>query len=296
MTKLLLILLLPLFLNASKILSYNVYDRTDRVDVMITFDTPYEGKIKQNTTPSKITIKLEDTSIESTKTKKLSSKFLHSLNIVPLSGYTQIVAQVPSSTKLKASKTSDSYGLRLRFTNIVSSKNNSSSTKETKLFSTPKASSSSKLPTKQTEDISQSYYIVIAILLIGIALLFVLKNKINTTNKPGKSNSWLFKVAQDAKNNAQDDVSIRFQKNIDEKNSVVMLDFIGQSYLVLMGTNNILLDKFTDNKPVTQDDFDTILQNRHQELDEFLKEGETKIEKDPMQIYKEKAANISYTE
>ncbi len=133
-------------------------------------------------------------------------------------------------------------------------------------------------------------------MLIGIIILFVLKNKINTTNKPSKSNSWLFKVAQDAKSNTQDGVSIRFQKNIDEKNSVVMLDFINQSYLVLMGTNNILLDKFTDNKPTTQDDFDTILQNRHQELDEFLKEGETKIEKDPMQIYKEKAANISYTE
>ena len=295
MIKLLLILLLPLFLNASKILSYNVYDRTDRVDVMITFDTPYEGKIKQNTTPSKITIKLEDASIESTKTKKLSSKFLHSLNIVPLSGYTQIVAEVPSSTKLKASKTSDSYGLRLRFTNILSSKDNSL-TKKAGLFSTPKPSSSSTLPTKQTEDISPSYYIVIAILFIGIIILFVLKNKINTTNKPSKSNSWLFKVAQDAKSNTQDGVSIRFQKNIDEKNSVVMLDFINQSYLVLMGTNNILLDKFTDNKPTTQDDFDTILQNRHQELDEFLKEGETKIEKDPMQIYKEKAANISYTE
>ena len=58
MTKLLLILFIPLLLNASKILSYNVYDRTDRVDVMITFDTPYEGKIRQNTSPSKIIIKL----------------------------------------------------------------------------------------------------------------------------------------------------------------------------------------------------------------------------------------------
>ena len=61
-----------------------------------------------------------------------------------------------------------------------------------------------------------------------------------------------------------------------------------------MGSNNILLDKFNDNKPVTQDDFDTILQNRHQELDDFLQEGNIQ-EKDPMQIYKEKAANISYT-
>ena len=54
-------------------------------------------------------------------------------------------------------------------------------------------------------------------------------------------------------------VSIRFQKNIDSSNSVVMLDFGEQSYLVLMGASNILLDKFTDNKPVSQEDFETIL-------------------------------------
>lgn len=294
MTRLLLILLLPLLLNASKILSYNVYDRTDRVDVMITFDTPFDGKIKQSTTSSKIVIKLENTSIESTKTKKLSSKFLNSLSIVPLSNHTQIIAQVPSSSiKLKASKTSDSYGLRLRFTGASSNVKNSS-TKTTSLFETPTKSTSSPLPTKQTDDISQSYYIVIAILLIGIVILFVLKNKMNIPSKENKSNSWLFKVAGEAKNGSTDTVSIRFQKKIDEKSSVVMLDFVGQSYLVLMGENNILLDKFTDNKPVTQDDFETILQNRHQELDDFLKEGDTKAEKDPMQIYKEKAASISY--
>ncbi|MFT5661064.1 MAG: hypothetical protein ACI9TV_001710 [Sulfurimonas sp.] len=292
MTKFLLLLTLPLLLNASKILSYNVYDRTDRVDVMITFDTPYEGKIKQSTSASKIIIKLEDASIESTKTKVLSSKFLDTISIVPLLGYTKIVAQVPAQIKFKASKTSDSYGLRLRFSKelVIVSKNPSKAT-QANLFS---STSTSSLPTKNNEDLSNNYYIVIGILLVGIVILFVLKNKMNGPGKPKNSSSWLFKVANDAKNGAAEPVSIRFQKNIDEHSSVVMLDFVGQSYLVLMGSNNILLDKFTDNKPVTQDDFDTILQNRHQELDDFLKEGES-LEKDPMQIYKEKAANISYT-
>lgn len=290
MTKILIILLLPLLLNASKILSYNVYDRTDRVDVMITFDTPYEGKIKQSVTPTKILIKLEGASIEATKTKVLSSKFLNSINIVPLANYTKIVATVPKSVTLKASKTSDSYGLRLRFSN-----NTPVSKKTAVLDSAKPINTTSVLPTKKDTELSNSYYIVVGILLIGIIVLFVLKNKINMPAKKAKSDSWLFKVAKDAKNGAPEGVSIRFQKNIDEHNSVVMLDFVGQSYLVLMGAHNILLDKFTDNKPVTQDDFETILQNRHQELDDFLKEGGESIEKDPMQVYKEKAANISYT-
>lgn len=292
MIKLFLLLTLPFYLNASKILSYNVYDRTDRVDVMITFDTPYEGTIKQSITASQITIKLEDASIESTKSKTLNSKYLQSINIIPLDEYTKIIAKVPYSVKLKASKTSDAYGLRLRFSTVPSTKSNAKQ-ENTNTFT----NASSSLPTQKNDLVSQNYYIVIAFLFIGIIILFVLKNKINTsTNNKKKSSSWLFKMAKESKGELSDEVSIRFQKTIDEKNSVVMLDFIGQSYLVLMGENNILLDKFTDNKPTTQDDFDTILQNRHQELDEFLNEtGNESIEKDPMQIYKEKAANISYT-
>ncbi len=290
MIKLLVVLVLPLLLNASKILSYNIYDRTDRVDVMITFDTPYEGKIKQSIGSSKIIIKLEDASIEATKTKLLSSKFLKSINIVPLSDYTKIVAVVPKSVTLKASKTSDSYGLRLRFSNITAQ----AKSQEVVTSNSP-INALSNLPTKKENDLSKNYYIVIGILLVGIFILFILKNKINTTSKKDKSNSWLFKVANEAKDPSTDEVKIRFQKNINDNNSVVMLDFVGQSYLVLMGSNNLLLDKFTDNKPVTQDDFDTILQNRHQELDDFLKEGDDTQEKDPIQIYKEKAANISYT-
>ncbi|MDQ7046037.1 MAG: hypothetical protein Q9M32_09010 [Sulfurimonas sp.] len=290
MTKLVLLLLAPLLLNASKILSYNIYDRTDRVDVMITFDTPFEGKIKQSTSSSKIVIKLEGASIETSKSKVLDSKFLNSINIVPLATYTKIIALVPSSVKLKASKTSDAYGLRLRFSKTIAS---------TDILSSNKVNAStnqrSSLPTKPDSKLSSNYYIVIAILFLGIVILFVLKNKMNTPNNRKKSNSWLFKVANDSKGNTSDEVSIRFQKNINDENSVVMLDFVGQSYLVLMGSNNILLDKFTDNKPVTQDDFDTILQNRHEELDNFLNESETPQEKDPMQVYKEKAANISYT-
>ncbi len=287
--KLVLVLMLPLFLNASKILSYNIYDRTDRVDVMITFDTPYNGKIKQSIGSSKIIIKLEGASIETTKTKKLNSNFLKSINIIPLEKYIKIIAEVPNSVRLKASKTSDSYGLRLRFSDTVAQ------TKSTKMISekTP-LKQFSNLPTKKEENLSNNYYIVVSILLLGIIILFVLKNKIQAATMKNGSNSWLFKLAKDTKNSSVEGVTIRFQKSINDNTSVVMLDFVGQSYLVLMGSNNILLDKFTDNKPITQDDFDTILQNRHQELDEFLKEDPPE-EKDPLQIYTEKAANISYT-
>ncbi len=298
MSKYLLLLLLPLSLFSAKILSYNIYDRTDRVDVMITFDTPYDGVIKQNTTSSKIIIKLEGASIESSKVKNLSSKFLHSLTITPMSGYTQIVASVPSSVKLQASKTADAYGLRLRFSTKEASSKSSSA--QTDASENPFAS----LPTKQSDNLEQSYYIVIAILIIGIAILFFIKKKINPNMQKPQNSPWLFnetkplpsatepQALKTESTQEQNNVSIRFQKALDSENSVVMLDFAEQSYLVLMGKSNILLDKFTKNKPVTQEDFESILQNRHQELDDFL---HTKNEeKEPLQVYKEKAASILY--
>ncbi|MCX6076241.1 MAG: hypothetical protein NTW78_05055 [Campylobacterales bacterium] len=281
MIKLLFILLIPFMLNASKILSYNIYDRTDRVDVMITFDAPYNGVIKQSAGASKIIIKLESATIEASKSKEISSKFLNSLNITPIAGYTQIEASVPPSVVLKASKTSDSYGLRLRFTNEAPTKENSTNEQNN-------TSSLSSLPTKQGNELSSSYYIVVGILVIGIVILFLLNKKIAQNKEKPNYKSWLFKENKEPTSVAGENVTIRFQKSINEQNSVVMLDFAEQSYLVVMGTNNVLLDKFTDNKPVTQDDFETILQNRRKELTEFIEE------KEPLQIYKEKAASIMY--
>jgi len=297
--KLLLIFLLPLSIYASKILSYNIYDRTDRVDVMITFDTPYDGEIRQSKSTHNIIIKLEDADIESSKLKKLSSKYITSLSITPMLGYTKIVASIPESVSLKASKTSDGYGLRLRFSNGMTYKKKTNHTKN------EQANPFSSLPTKKTTEVSTSYYIVVSLLFIAIIVLFFVKKKLVSTNK--NNSQWLFKQnatppkQQDTKTTTTEkteNVSIRFQKSLNDENSVVMLDFGEQSYLVLMGRNNILLDKFTDNKPTTQSDFETILQSRHQELESFLNgnENSTAIgnNKPLLDAYTDKASSIPH--
>jgi len=295
MMRLLLIFLVPLSIYASKILSYNIYDRTDRVDVMITFDTPYDGEIRQSKSNKKIIIKLEDTTIESAKRKQLSSRYITSLSITPMVNYTQIVAYIPGSATLRASKTSDGYGLRLRFSNSVTTKTTSTSTQQT-------ADPFSSLPTKKTLGISTNYYIVMSILFFIVIVLFIIKKKIPSANNKPNNSKWLFKdnnksalnTANETNetNNKSNNVTIRFQKSLDEENSVVMLDFGKQSYLVLMGKSNILLDKFTDNKPISQSDFETILQNRHQELDNFLKGGETP-KQESLESYTNKASYLS---
>lgn len=299
MIKYLLIFILPIALWGSKILSYNIYDRTDRVDVMITFDTPYEGVIKQRVGDSSISIKLQDASIESSKIKQLTSKYIKSITIVPMQDYTEIVAEVPPSITLQASKTSDSYGLRLRFATAAIPNTNTHDTKDTQTAQQHTTS----LPTKKEEDISASYYIVVIILILGIIALFYIKKRIAPIQKNKETASWLFNN-KDTKETSNDEaviqslnfneknVSIRFQKQLDAENSVVMLDFGDQSYLILMGKGNIILDKFSENRPNSQDDFNTILQNRHHQLEKFLNNDNRS--KEPLQTYKEKAASILY--
>ncbi len=298
MIKYLLLIILPFSLYASKILSYNVYERDDRVDIMMTFDTPYNGVIKQGKSDSSIIIKLEDATIESEKLNSITSNYITSLSITPTDSYTRIVAVVTPSTILSASKTSDAYGLRLRFASKASFEKNEMD-KPANLLA-----QSAPLPTKQDEGISQSYYIVVGVLIAGIILLFFIKKRIATTQNLKQKNSWLFNGNQQEAPQATasqsplakmsgNEISIKFQKPINSENSVVLLEFGEQSYLVLIGKSNILLDKFTDNKPVTQDDFNTILQNRNKELNDFLNMGE-QTKKEPLQAYKERAASMLY--
>lgn len=294
MKLLFLLFFIPFTLFASKIISYNIYDRTDRVDLMITFDTPYTGVIKQSTHNSKIIIKLSDAQIESSKIKQLSTRFLNSITLTPIGNSTQIVAQVPYGIRFIASKTTDGYGLRLRFTNKPAVKKAPQSQPTTDALLT------ANLPTKKDSTISTQYYIVVGIMFIAVLILFYIQKRVKKT--PEKS-PWLFKEKNTEQQGVySNEVTIRFQKKVDEKNSVVMIDFGEQSYLVLMGEGNILLDKYTENKPSTQEDFNEILKSRRQELDELLqveKKNDVKfnhIKDEALQSYQQKAASLIYSE
>jgi hypothetical protein len=276
--KIVFLILMPFWLFASQILNYNVYDRTERVDLMLTFDTPYEGEIRQQKQSGNILIKLSDVSIESPKVKNLNSKILNKITITPIGAQVEIVARVPENITLQASKTSDAYGLRLRFIKAGTSQKKNLE-KENPL---------SALPTKQSSELEDNYMIVVIILVLGIIILLWFKRSLaSTAGKTSKSS--LFKSNKSDSSEAR----IRFQKPLDQHNSVMMLDYAQESYLVIIGTNNVVLDKFHDDKPVTQGEFESMLNNKEQELDSYLHLD--KIDKvdanEILESYKERASN-----
>jgi hypothetical protein len=277
-------------LFSSTILSHQIYDRSDRVDVMLTFDTPYDGTLSQYRQSGKIVVKLGDATIDTPALKKLSSPFVSKLTITPIDQETQFIATVPDSVVLRASKTSDAYGLRLRFTNGAPAVTTSAPS-----LTSQQTAATSGLPTKPDLQISTSYYVVIGILVAGIIILLYLKRKISATASGGSKKPWLFATSGDKK---ADNVTIRFQKGIDQKNRVVMMDYGEESYLVVIGSTNLLLDKFHGNQPVTQSEFESMLQDKHEELDSFLQidkqqqSGENRGSS--LESYKQKASGIDY--
>jgi len=300
MKKLLFLASLAVSLFSSEILNYNIYNRTDRVDIMLTFDTPYQDKIKEQQTSKNIVITLEGALMQNPKFQTISSNIIKAIKIIPLEDSTQIIVKKSTSNvKMIAAKTKDSYGLRLRFKSRVASTQMQSDAQD------PFAA----LPTKKDTPISANYIIVVTLLFIGVIVLFFINKKIRAKiSKTPAQDSWLFKAAsslqqqkiQPTKQQQNTmEPTIKFQKQIDEHNSVVLIEYGSRSYLALSGNSNALLDKFEDNKPTTQEEFEYILHQRDQELDDFLKVANTtnlQTKEDILQEYKTKAATLSYEE
>jgi len=68
------ILLFISFLNASNLLTHNIYERSDRVDIMLSFDSPYEGKISLKKGVNITTLTLKDLSYDKLIEKNINSE------------------------------------------------------------------------------------------------------------------------------------------------------------------------------------------------------------------------------
>jgi len=88
------------------------------------------------------------------------------------------------------------------------------------------------------------------------------------TNSNQTSNSWLFYKDPNKKQN----INVLHQKALDTKNRVALLEYNGMNYLLILGSNNLLLDKFkSKEEKETDQKFDTLLTQNGRKLDDLLK-------------------------
>ncbi len=285
MKKILLLFLLTKFLFASNLLTYTVYDRKNRVDLMLTFDEPYNGKIKKRKIDNYMIVKLYDLFYKREVKEKVDSTIVDEVDIVPKKNSTYVIFKIKKDIKLKIDKTIDNFGLRIRALPkivedltpkpVVAPIKEKPQAKE-EILKKEDEDKDFKIGKSSSVSIGYAYYIALFILLAIALSLYFLRNSLKDKKNIG---GWLFKKAKDK------EICIKFQRAIDARNRVVLIEYQNSSYLVLIGNTNILLDKFGSKNIKKEEEFEDIFEKNRQRLDEYLKLNEEKL-----QNYKDKVS------
>lgn len=268
------------WVNASNLLTYNVYERSDRIDVMLSFDAPHEGSISQKNDATSITLTINDLGYDKMIEKSINSNIIQELTIIPEKNNTlKVVLKSDKKVSVVASKTVDGFGLRIR-----------SSVMQAPTQSSSEAVSSSlpTVPSSSADLIDTRYIIVIAILLFLVIVMFWIKKRLAIqTIKPSNAaaqkggKSWLF----NPKTGTQQEVTLLHKKQIDNQNSVVLFEYGTIKYLVMTGNSNVLLEKFQNGEVKDDTDFEKVFEENRRRLDDYLKLQDNKLS-----TYKNKAS------
>ena len=269
--------MLPIF--ASNLLTYNIYERTDRVDIMLSFDAPYEGNIFQKREKNTTSLILNSLSYEQSVNKNINSKIVQELDIEPKQNSLILNLKSQDAIIVNASKTTDGFGLRIR----VSPKNTAS-----QVANMPQASAKIEPPTQALQSepepiVDARYFIVLGVLLALLIFLFIFKkimvsksefsgfaNTKNSEPNSTKSINWLLK-------NQNNDVNVIYEKPLDRVNKLMLLSYENRRYLVLVGSSNVMLDSFGEDKIQNEQDFTAFFEENKKKLGAFLQERQNSL-------------------
>ncbi|WP_299026203.1 excinuclease ABC subunit A [uncultured Campylobacter sp.] len=304
------LLLFFVALWGSNLSTYNVYERSDRVDIMLSFDAPYSGAILQERKDGAITLLFTDLQNDQNIEKSVNSSILQELLFEPRGQNLALVIKSDAQVAVSASKTTDGFGLRIRVTsenaansaaattlspqetreNITEATNLSGDQNASNLTASAQGAGLNlsaqngdvNFMTQGMSDmIDYRYYSVLGVLaLLLLTLLFIktkLKNKQNAF-KTKQKNDWFEKVKKD------EEVEIIYEKQLDGVNKVVLFQHLDRRYLVLTGASNVLLDKFGEEKMTSEQDFQSFFEENQKKLNAYIENRQ------PLDAYKDKAS------
>ncbi len=277
MKKILLFLVLATLSFSANLLTHNIYEREDRVDIMLSFDSPYEGQIFQERAAGSITLTLSDLSYNKLIKKNINSNIIQKLTIQLDKNSLKIILKSKNNINVIASKTTDGFGLRIRVKLIKNTPN------KMKNSISQTTNNSNNIPTFQDSSlIDTRYVLVVGFLFFLLLIMFWVRKRIANKDNFTGENSWLFKTNALAGQN----IKIIHKKPIDTKNSVVLIEFGNKKYLVMSGNSNVLIDTFGEKDLENSSEFEKAFEDNRKKLDDYLKLQDQKLED-----YKDKASN-----
>ena len=294
----------------SNLSTYNIYERSDRVDIMLSFDAPYSGAILQERKYGAITLLFKDLQNDQNIEKSVNSSILQELLFEPRGQNLALVIKSDAQVAVSASKTTDGFGLRIRVTpenaansaaatalspqeireNITETTNLSGDQNASNLTSSAQGaglnlgaqSGDINFMTQGMSDmIDYRYYSVLGVLALLSVVLLVIKAKLKNkqkTIKTKRENGWFEKVKSD------ESVEIIYEKPLDDTNKVVLFQHLTRRYLVLTGTSNVLLDKFGEEQMTSEQDFQSFFEENQKKLNAYIENRQT------LDAYKDKAS------
>ena len=229
-----LIIFFAVMLFGANLINVNFFPQKNKLDILFSLDDKFNGKVIKT---SKDTFLITNITSDNVVNKNFDNFFIKNISIKPVNNGVEININANTNYNTSVALTPDGYGLRFRVKNLKVLKVNSIV---------------SHNPEKSLDYFS--YILSITILLIIAIVLFVFKKKV------------VKKLPSSSLN-----VNVLFQKPLDPKNRVVLLEFNKRKYLVLVGNSNILLDIFDENMVniKTQNEFETYLGEKIEKLDNF---------------------------
>lgn len=262
-------------LFSANLLTYNVYERSDRIDVMLSFDSPHEGSISQKNDASSITLSINDLHYDKMVEKSINSAIIQELVIVPENNSLKVTLKSDKKISVIASKTVDGFGLRIRGSIMQASAQAP--------INTPVATTNPS-PSSVEDLLDTRYLLVMGVLILLVGIMLWVRKRMNSSVKNASTNggkSWLF----NPKTGVSKEVTLLHKRPLDNQNSVVLFEYGDIKYLVMTGNTNVLLEKFQHGEVKDNSEFEKVFEENRRRLDEYLKLQDTKLN-----TYKNKAS------
>ena len=235
-------------LFATRLIDINTFSSNNHVDVEISFDKPFTEKVSIDKDNLNHYIFFPKVKVERAKEVSTNNKNYRFIRVFPEQGGMLLKIQEEEDKKinLEISKAQDSYKVRLR----IKPKSN---------YQLGKFKVDSKVG-EDVPDMTRNYLIS-----MGFVALLLLIWILTKLFKKSSSTSFFVK---NGKNSLK--VSVEVQKIIDPQNKIVLIKFAGMNYIVLVGQNNMLLDRYPDKVASSGSKFDTTLKHSQRKLDSLI--------------------------
>ncbi|WP_103651089.1 excinuclease ABC subunit A, partial [Campylobacter concisus] len=224
---------------------------------------------------------LNSLNYDQSASKDINSKIIQELEIEPKQNSLVLNLRSNDAIIVNASKTTDSFGLRIRVTLKNAKPQIQNMPQASAKIETP---STPKIDEEPMLNIDSRYFIVLSVLIALLVFLYVFKRYItsksndfsgfkaprNQSQNDTKSMNWLLK-------NQNSNVNIIYEKYLDRTNKLMLLSYENRRYLVIVGSSNVMLDSFGEDRIQNEQDFAIFFEENKKKLSSFLEERKNSL-------------------